>query len=154
MTTRALVASLALVVTSSAASGPAASAQDTTPEGLTLALTPPAREIRVDDRFEVELRLGLPEGEGDSPLPLLVTPSAEGNAVEVVRGRLLRADAEDPAAHPLVLRIPLVARRAGTAVVRVRVRTFVCEEGRCEPVLAESSIAISVRPAGAAPGHK
>jgi hypothetical protein len=109
----------------------------------------------------IRLRLEIPDGplvegareelraivtfESPNTRPLLVTPESEGPAIEVVRGRLLRSDADDPAAEPLVFRIPIVARAVGTATVRVRVRGYVCTrcpEGsqdcrrRCRSVIA------------------
>lgn len=82
----------------------------------------------------------LPEGAS----PLLVTPRAEGDAVEVVRGRLVRSDADDPRAVPLRFRIPIVARSAGVAVLRVRVDGFACERGRCRAVAGQASLTLRV----------
>lgn len=76
--------------------------------------------------------------------PLLVTPSSDGPAVEVVHGRLFRSDAEDPAAFPLRFRVPIHASGAGDAVVRARVDGYSCVEGRCLPVHAEASVALRV----------
>lgn len=78
-------------------------------------------------------------------LPLLLTPSSEGTAIEVVRGRLLRADAEEPKANPLVFRIPLVARGPGTAVLRVRVLAYSCHE-LCRRVSVERTLTLRVLP--------
>jgi hypothetical protein len=107
----------------------------------------------------IRLRLERPEGplvEGareelraivafDAPndRPLLVTPESEGPAVEVVRGRLLRSDADDAAAPELVFRIPIVARAVGTATVRVRVRGYVCAR-RCRSVIATGEATLRV----------
>lgn len=77
--------------------------------------------------------------------PLLVTPSSDGPAVEVVHGRLFRSDADDPDAMPLRFRIPIVAAGAGDAVVRVRVDGFACEGDRCEPASAVASVALRIR---------
>ena len=114
------------------------------PEGaaIEVALEPPS-PLTVGDRAEVIARVRTSERAG---APLLVTPSSEGSAIEVVRGRLMRADAEDPRAGELRFRVPIVARAAGTAVVRVRVDGFACEAGRCEPLSLESSVALEVRP--------
>jgi len=81
--------------------------------------------------------------EPPSDAPLLLTPEAEGAAVEVVRGRMLRGDADDPEAHPLRFRIPIVARGAGTAVLRVRVSTWACAE-RCRSLKGETSTVLRV----------
>jgi len=74
----------------------------------------------------------------------MVTPRAEGDAVEVVRGRLLRPDAVDPAASPLVFRIPIAAREPGPARVRVEVHSFVCEGDECQPVEGEAQVDLRV----------
>lgn len=107
--------------------------------GVTVALEPPDG-LTEGDRAEVVavVRLAPP-----NDLPLLVTPNSEGAAVEVVRGRQLRADAEDPEARPLRFRIPIVARSSGTAVVRVRVSGWVCEQ-RCRQATGEASVALRV----------
>jgi hypothetical protein len=76
---------------------------------------------------------------------LLVTPSIDGASVEVVRGRLFRFDAEDPAADPLRFRVPVLARSIGTAVLSVRVDGHACEGTRCDPVDAEATARIDVR---------
>lgn len=104
---------------------------------------PPA--LRRGDRTEIVARVS---GAGD--LPILVTPTSEGTAVEVVRGRLLRSDAVSPDAAVLELRIPIVARDAGTAVMRVRVSGYACE-ARCRAVSAEASVILEVGGAAAAP---
>lgn len=77
--------------------------------------------------------------------PLLVTPSVDGAAVEVVRGRLFRFDADDPEADPLRFRVPVLARSVGTAVLSVRVDGHACEGPRCTPVGAEATARIDVR---------
>ncbi|HBQ16337.1 MAG TPA: hypothetical protein DEF51_36150, partial [Myxococcales bacterium] len=81
--------------------------------------------LTVGDRAEIVARVS-----GAGAHPVMLTPSAEGTALEVVRGRLLRADARDPDASELELRIPIVARSAGTSVLRVRVAGYACE-ARC-----------------------
>lgn len=85
--------------------------------------------------------------------PMLLTPTSDGPAITVVRGRLLRADAEDPrSAPPLRFHVPFVARTAGDAVLRVRVDGWSCvpvaegrDERRCQAVRAEASVALTVR---------
>nr|MDQ3036842.1 hypothetical protein [Myxococcota bacterium] len=96
-------------------------------------------------------RVQLGDGAGR---PMMLTPSTEGTAIEVVRGRLTRADAEerqgtDDAVRELRFRIPIVARMVGTAVVRVRVDGFACRESRCHALQIEESVAIEVLPARA-----
>lgn len=61
--------------------------------------------------------------------PLMVTPIAEGNAIRVARGRLLRAEGQ-PEAESLVFRIPIFAQRTGSAVLRVRVDGYACRLGQ------------------------
>jgi hypothetical protein len=102
----------------------------------------PAPHLVVGDHAEVVARVRLGGGAGR---PLLVTPSVEGGAVEVVRGRLMHGDAEDPAARELRFRIPIVARTVGMAVLRVRVDGFSCRDGRCSALSVEASVALEVR---------
>ncbi len=77
--------------------------------------------------------------------PLLVTPSVDGAAVQVVRGRLFRFDAEDPDGDPLRFRVPITAMSVGTAVLLIRVDGHACEGTHCEPVEAEVRRTIVVR---------
>lgn len=81
-----------------------------------------------------------------SDVPVIITPNEEGTALFVVRGRLFRADAEDPSASPLRFRIPIVARQPGTAVVRVRASSFECEGDDCRAVQGEASLTLRVEP--------
>lgn len=108
-------------------------------------IVPPGRIVE-GDRTEVLVRLSLADARN---VPVLVTPTSEGGAVEVVRGRLLRADAENPLSSPLVFRIPILARSAGTAVIRVRISTYRCED-RCSPLELTASVTLRVerRPSG------
>lgn len=88
-------------------------------------------EVRVDVATEV---------------PLMLTASEQGTAVEVVRGRLLRSDAIDPEARPLVFQLPLRGRSTGTGVLLVRVDTYACEEGGdCREIHDEGRLTIEVR---------
>ncbi len=104
-----------------------------------LVIEPPA-SLTVGDRASViaVVRITPP---GDRPV--LVTPSSEGTAVEVVRGRLLRGDADDPDAEELRFSIPIVARAPGTAVLRVHVSGWACDE-RCRPVEADTEVVMRV----------
>src|SRR5262245_16646585 len=63
---------------------------------------------------------------GGVMLPLLLTPSVEGQALEVVRGRLLRGDAVVLGPDALRFEVPVVARVAGTALLRIELATFQC----------------------------
>jgi hypothetical protein len=76
--------------------------------------------------------------------PLLLTPHIEGNAVELVRGRLLRADGKlDDATH-LRFELPVVARSEGTAILRVDLMTYLCDPV-CRRVSASDSRVLHVR---------
>jgi hypothetical protein len=107
--------------------------------GGALELVAPASLV-VGDRAGVEVRAhGLAGGE----LPVLVTPLSEGTPVEVVRGRLLRADAK-VTGDDLVWRVPIVARTPGTAVFRVRMLSYSCQE-RCKARRQEQAIVVRVQ---------
>jgi hypothetical protein len=108
---------------------------------LTIALEAP-HEMHPGDHAEV---LAIVHAEDAARGPLLVTPSADGAAIEVVRGRLFRFDAEDPSADPLRFHVPVLARSVGTAVVSVRVDGHACRGARCTAVLAEATARIDVR---------
>ena len=62
---------------------------------------------------------------------LLLTPQIEGEAVRVVRGRLSRADAQLAPNGELRFGVPVLARRAGTALIHVELLTYHCAAGRC-----------------------
>ncbi|MBO6936992.1 MAG: hypothetical protein JJ863_18620 [Deltaproteobacteria bacterium] len=107
-------------------------------QALRVELDAPA-SLRAGDRTTVELRVW-----AEDERPVMVTPRAEGDAVEVVRGRLLRPDAVDPGATPLVFRIPIAAREPGPARVRVEVHSFTCEGDECRPVEGEAQLDLRV----------
>ena len=104
---------------------------------LSVELTAP-EGIAVGDRAELIARV-----QNSGGLPILITPHSEGTAIEVVRGRLMRADAREPSAQVLEFHIPVVARQAGTAVIRVRAAGYACP-GRCRSVQAETSMVVRV----------
>lgn len=60
--------------------------------------------------------------------PLLLTPSTEGQSVAVVRGRLLRADAQNCANDRLCFDIPVLSRSTGTTILRVQLLAYVCDD--------------------------
>lgn len=100
----------------------------------------PPPELHVGDRARLVLVADVP-----ADMPVSVTPQATGDALEVVRGRLLRTDAQQPDARPLVFEIPVAARAAGNGVVRARVRSFTCDEdGDCRATSAEASLTVRV----------
>jgi len=108
---------------------------------LTVRLEAP-HEMHPGDHAEV---VALVHAEDAARGPLLVTPSVDGAAVEVVRGRLFRFDADDPTSDPLRFRVPVLARSVGTAVLSVRVDGHACEGAHCAAVDAEATAQIDVR---------
>jgi hypothetical protein len=105
---------------------------------LALVFEPPERVV-VGDRARLVLVVDVA-----TDVPVLVTPTHEGSAIEVVRGRLARADAVEPSARPLRFPIPIVARERGTGVVRATVTSFVCEGEVCDAVEEEARVTIRV----------
>lgn len=121
------------------AAGPLALAQ---PAAVRVELAP-ERMLRAGTHATIEVVVHMPEG-NDSPL--MLTPSVEGEAVEVVRGRLTRPDAKPVEGDSTRLRfeVPVRARSEGTAILRVDVMTYVCER-KCERVLLRASEVVRVR---------
>ena len=113
-----------------------ASAQE---DRATLELRPPP-SLALGDRAELTVVVHVPPNTRE---PLLLTPTSVGDAVMVVRGRLLRSDAVDPEADPLTFRVPLVAAAPGTAVIRAKVQSFECQE-RCRSVELEREVVVRV----------
>jgi hypothetical protein len=105
---------------------------------LALVFEPPERVV-VGDRARLVLVVDVA-----TDVPVLVTPTHEGSAIEVVRGRLARADAVEANARPLRFPIPIVARERGTGVVRATVTSFVCEGEVCDAIEEEARVAIRV----------
>jgi hypothetical protein len=101
------------------------------------------RTLRAGTHASIEVVVRMPAG-NDSPL--MLTPSVEGEAVEVVRGRLTRPDAKPVEGDPTRLRfeVPIRARSEGTAILRVDVMTYVCAR-KCERVLLRASEVVRVR---------
>ncbi|MFK8000341.1 MAG: hypothetical protein AB8H86_12135 [Polyangiales bacterium] len=113
---------------------PTATAQ---PTALHLELLAP-EVIRPGDR--VSLRLVVtPAGEE----AMLITPTSEGAAVVVARGRLQRRDGAVDG-DSLVVQVPIIAQHAGHALVRVHVETYACEGERCRAIEADTSVALDV----------
>ncbi len=127
---RSICVSLALAA-GAFASAPDADARSTAPPRLTLAVP---RELRVGEHAHVELTLELPPEAAES---LLLTAYREGKSLEVVKGRLLRSDARDPAATPLRFALPVLATAPGTALVGVRLLAYICAPS-CRAVEAET----------------
>jgi hypothetical protein len=99
--------------------------------------------LHVGDHVSLVLTLSLPEGQKG---PILLTPRSQGDALEVVRGRLLHADARDPEIAPLVFDVPAIARAPGQAVVHVRALVYRCTDGTCEPLTLETRKTVLVLP--------
>jgi hypothetical protein len=97
-------------------------------------------DLRPGMHANITVRVTLPQGKGT---PLLLTPKAEGSAVEVVRGRLFRADAKTLPDGTLTFELPVLARSEGTAILRVEVMTYVCN-ARCERVTYSESQVLRV----------
>lgn len=95
--------------------------------------------LRVEDRAELSLRLRPPPG-GHA---WMITLRGEGAALEVVRGRLLPSDAEPEEGGALSLRVPVVARQAGVAIVHAVFHGYVCDGG-CREVTLEASARLRV----------
>ena len=131
-----------VVITSIAVLGLAVAAHGQDAESVRVTLSPPAHLV-AQSAAEVIAEIEVPPG----GRPVLVTPTSEGTAVEVVRGRLLRADADEVRPNVLRFRIPIVVRAAGTAVLRVRVLAYACER-RCRAVEGDSVVILRVDRAG------
>ena len=100
----------------------------------------PQQNLRAGSHAMVEVIVLLPAG---SDAPLLVTPSVEGDALEVVRGRLARPDAKVLPPDRLRFEVPVRARSEGTAILRVEVMTYVCAR-TCERVVLRGSQVVRV----------
>lgn len=134
--------SLALIALTSATRADDAA----TPRGqVTLTLEAPARELRANEPFEVVATIRFGPGTRG---PFLLTPTSDGPAVEILRGRFSGIDAEPAAegAREVTLRMPMFASVAGDTVLRAHVDAFACEAGRCRAARAEASRAITVLP--------
>jgi hypothetical protein len=120
----------------------AAGAVAQAPQLPALALTLPP-DLRVGQHARVVLSVRLPAG---AERPLLVTPFHEGAALEIVKGRLLRSDASDPAANPLHFQLPVLALAPGAAVIGARVLAYVCGAVQCRSVEVEARANVIVLP--------
>lgn len=115
---------------------------------------PQAAKVRAQAAVRIELPTGLTAGTTASvgvfvrlpqgpEQPLLLTPTCEGDAVRVARGRLMRADARRTEQGELHFQVPIEARSAGTAVLRITLLTYRCET-RCEPLHVTESATVQV----------
>jgi hypothetical protein len=98
------------------------------------------QSLRAGSHAAIEVIVQLPPG---SDAPLLLTPTVEGDALEVVRGRLARPDAKVVPPDRLRFEVPVRARSEGTAILRVEVMTYVCERV-CERVVLRASQVVRV----------
>lgn len=121
--------------------GKPASAQSLLPR---LALTVPP-DLHAGEHAIATLDVTLP---ANAAAPLLITPFREGEAIEVVRGRLLRADGRAQANGVLRFELPLLTHVPGSAVLGVRLLAYVCAQ-RCKQVELETRINAVVLPARA-----
>jgi predicted lipase len=85
--------------------------------------------LRAGERTSVGVQVELPASVAEDA-PLLLTPTVEGAAVEVLRGRLFRADAKRTGPRTLSFQIPVIAQREGAAILRVDFDTYACQT-RC-----------------------
>ncbi len=108
-------------------------------EALSVTIQPPGA-LRAGTTAELMVTVSRPP---DQDHPLLLTPSAEGAAIEVVRGRLLRADARSRERGQLRFAVPLRMRERGPAIVRVEVQSYRCAS-RCEAVSARAAAELVV----------
>lgn len=102
----------------------------------------PARDLALGEHASLIVLVRLPGPSAD--LPLLLTPHIEGAAVELVRGRLLRSDAKQLDSARLRFELPVVARSAGTAILRVDLLSYLCD-ARCRPIEASTRAVLRVR---------
>ncbi len=112
-------------------------------DDLTVRIIPPER-LTAGDHTEVVVEVS---ARATQAQPLILTPTSEGDAIEVVRGRFLRSDATValPDDGMLRFRVPIVAQSSGTSVFRVRVTSYVCTT-RCRAVDADSFVVLRAIP--------
>ena len=135
-------AAAVLLALSLLCSGAALGARAQGAELPTLALELPA-DLRVGQHARVLLAVYLPPA---AERPLLVTPFHEGAALEIVKGRLLRSDARDPAANPLRFELPVLALAPGAAVIGARLLAYLCAGEQCGAVEVEARANLVVLP--------
>jgi hypothetical protein len=92
--------------------------------GVALRVSTPG-EVRVGELVSLQVELELPPG---AAAPVLLTPSASGESVEVLRGRLSRGDAREVRGQTLRFELPVLARAPGTGLVQVHALAYVCTD--------------------------
>lgn len=138
MRTRAVLIAVAIVIASAAATAARADDPQRAAEVVVRIAQPPAlsQGNHASLRVEVELSPNVAR-------PLLLTPHVEGQPIEVVKGRLLRADAHDADASTLIFDLPVRVLGPGTAVVHVEVSAYACAQ-RCRLVEARTKRVLNV----------
>jgi hypothetical protein len=107
--------------------------------GLALEVAGPT-ELHAGERAVLAIALELPP---DFAPNVLLTPVAEGEALEVVRGRLMRGDARDTEGSNLRFDLPILAQTPGTGVVRVHALAYRCAPD-CVAVEREARVSLVV----------
>jgi hypothetical protein len=92
----------------------------------------------VGQRGEIPITL---EG-ADAALPVLVTATTEGRALEVVQARPQRDDGLS--GTTIVFRLRFVALAQGTTILRVRAWSYRCDAGRCHAFQTEARVPLAV----------
>jgi hypothetical protein len=110
-----------------------------TPPAVQVAIVAPAA-LHAGDHANVIVNVEL-AAEGDTPVVL--TPSVEGSAVEIVRGRMLRSDGVAVDAKHLRFELPVIARDEGTAILRVELSTYACTP-RCRQAVVGATQVLRV----------
>lgn len=109
----------------------------------------PNTRVQIDapQELQVGARLSIPvsvQTDESDTTPVLLSATSAGRAINVVKGRLLRADAIDPHANPLRFELPVVAASPGVALLNITVLTYRCAF-RCEAVRTEATHQFLVR---------
>jgi len=110
--------------------------------GVALQIVEP-NELRAGTTAAIEVVVRVRRGQEQA---MLLTPSAEGEALRVVRGRLLRRDATRAEDGSLHFAVPVLARVAGTAVLRVELLTYDCSSADgCHAIRQSQRMTLEIR---------
>jgi hypothetical protein len=111
----------------------------------TLSVEAPS-EMLVGARLSVPITVHIDRKAGNriDTMPVMISAHTAGRALDVVKGRLLRADALDPNANPLRFELPVVASSPGVALLTVTLLTYRCGF-RCEAIRSETTRQVLVR---------
>jgi hypothetical protein len=121
---------------------PGAAQQSAAPAQVVLSLSP-AGPLPLGSR--ALLRVVIAGFTGERLPPLLLTATALGDAVEVLRGRALASDAAKAPDGGWLFELPLRALARGSAEIGVSVDAALCDP-RCRDVHLAARIALDVRP--------